>query len=338
LSVDPVESEPPYLYVRGNPVNWVDPSGLIYCDPVTGYCPEIDRYLCSHTPGPYDSRKAPCVVNPENVNIGNAPSSSPVPAPAIPIRPTDETWKFIQDDPDLTYWLFDELKEGFQNPDVNLVRVHITYLGIHGRNPAEYALGGLMWRALVRDKARYDFKHKIREEMRTTILFRRNDGRPLWSEYSVPGNIFFGYIGSYVGFAGWGTHAGAGYAEAADPAHKPIRNVCDRLYLNPQWWGSLFDDPLDYQAIELGINLWRKYGQSLSLHQLKTEIENNYSKLSSPPAMPPLQSGTGEIPVYGWRNPRGDWPYGVGRFNGPNAEKYWPPDFNDPDFYGLGGD
>ncbi|MCP4368759.1 MAG: hypothetical protein GY797_11705 [Deltaproteobacteria bacterium] len=29
LSVDPVESEPPYLYVRGNPVNLVDPSGYI---------------------------------------------------------------------------------------------------------------------------------------------------------------------------------------------------------------------------------------------------------------------------------------------------------------------
>ncbi len=28
LSVDPVESEPPYLYVRGNPANLVDPSGL----------------------------------------------------------------------------------------------------------------------------------------------------------------------------------------------------------------------------------------------------------------------------------------------------------------------
>ena len=29
LSVDPVESEPPYLYVRVNPVNYVDPSGLL---------------------------------------------------------------------------------------------------------------------------------------------------------------------------------------------------------------------------------------------------------------------------------------------------------------------
>ncbi|MBE7549482.1 MAG: hypothetical protein HS126_00190 [Anaerolineales bacterium] len=28
LSRDPVESEPPYLYVRGNPVNLIDPSGM----------------------------------------------------------------------------------------------------------------------------------------------------------------------------------------------------------------------------------------------------------------------------------------------------------------------
>gem|GEM_PF-5978362 len=32
LSVDPVGSEPPYQYVKGNPINWVDPSGLFSSD------------------------------------------------------------------------------------------------------------------------------------------------------------------------------------------------------------------------------------------------------------------------------------------------------------------
>ena len=34
LSVDPVESEPPYQYVGGNPIRWIDPSG--YCTPEPG--------------------------------------------------------------------------------------------------------------------------------------------------------------------------------------------------------------------------------------------------------------------------------------------------------------
>jgi hypothetical protein len=170
--------------------------------------------------------------------------------------------------------------------------------------------------------------------MGETILFRTNDKTPLWVEDSVPGNIFFGYIGTYVGFEGWMTHVGAGYAEGVDPDYEPIRNVCDRFYLRPQWWKTLNDDPPDYQAIQLGINMWRKYRANLTLQQLKTEFEQNYSKLATAPEMP----GVGETSAYGWRNPRGGWPYDIGRFNGPNEHRYWPPRLTDPAFWPLGGD
>ncbi|RME58489.1 RHS repeat-associated core domain-containing protein [Candidatus Parcubacteria bacterium] len=69
LSVDPVESEPPYQYVRGNPVNRVDPSGLqcpgcppLPSGPATPPSPEG-----TPTPGP-----AP------------TPSTQPSPVPAPP--------------------------------------------------------------------------------------------------------------------------------------------------------------------------------------------------------------------------------------------------------------
>jgi RHS repeat-associated protein len=66
-------------YVEGNPINRVDPTGYqTRCDE-HGYCPEIDRYLCGpNTPGGYDYRGLPCIVNPKNVQI-NAHSDSYTP-------------------------------------------------------------------------------------------------------------------------------------------------------------------------------------------------------------------------------------------------------------------
>jgi RHS repeat-associated protein len=49
LSKDPVESEPPYLYVRGNPINGTDPSGL--CENQDQHCWELYRQLITQFPG-----------------------------------------------------------------------------------------------------------------------------------------------------------------------------------------------------------------------------------------------------------------------------------------------
>ncbi|MCP4285261.1 MAG: RHS repeat-associated core domain-containing protein, partial [Gammaproteobacteria bacterium] len=74
LSVDPVESEPPYQYVRGNPINFVDPSGM-QCPSCR---PEPDA---TSTPAPPESTPAPEPA-PEPVIVG-----TPTPTPIQPRPP-----------------------------------------------------------------------------------------------------------------------------------------------------------------------------------------------------------------------------------------------------------
>ena len=313
-----------WSYVGGNPSNFIDPLGFFQCDPITGVC-DNGYGLCvvqGQWQGAYVNGK-PCIVNPDNVQTGNAPS---VPAPPPPLPPSqlpsspvsfgNSSGLSQQDDRDLTPWLFKELKAGVGNRDIRFIRSQMRI-----PTPNNILMANIQWRQLVRDRARYDFKHKIREEFfGETILFRTESRELLWSEYSVPGNIFYGYIGTSAGL-GILLHAGAGYAEAVDPAHEEIRNICDVAYFPPERIPTLGDDPVDYRAVQFGIDLWRKYGGSLNLHQLRRELEQNYHQFAPPPVVP----GEIGIPSYPWSNPRGGWPYRVGRFNGPDEHKHWPP-------------
>ncbi len=316
-----------WSYVEGNPVNWVDPTGYqTECDE-HGYCPEIDRYLCGpNTPGGYDYRGLPCIVNPENVQMGNAPAPTQptTTLSCVPTNPTDESWKFCQDDRDLTNWLFRELKDAATlNPDVKLLREQ--WQTSMPDTPAKgSALYG--WASLVADGARWDFKDRIFDEFESmTILFRQNDQTPLYSEYSVPGNIFYAYVGSAIGFSTWWIHAGASYAEVGDPAHVNdeyyyATSVCNfklGAYVNPTWIPTLLDDPNDYRTIEFGIHLWNTYHEGLTESQLRAEIEQKYHTLTPPPMDPNRKS-------YGWRNWRGTWPYPLGYFNGSKPSLMFP--------------
>jgi hypothetical protein len=192
---------------------------------------------------------------------------------------------------------------------------------------------------LVQDRAKWDFKHKIKLEMGSSIvLFDNNaDASGWWYEYSVPGNIHFGFVGSAAGIPGWLLHLGAGEAEVFDPSHLD-RNVlgynlhinppffcpkgeagaaCRKYscpYVNPSWVFTGFDEKRDYAAVEAGIQLFQTYGANITYSQLIQGLTSRGQSLDH----------SGVSPAWKWTNPNGGWPYPVGRFNGPREAEYEP--------------
>lgn len=125
-------------------------------------------------------------------------------------------------------------------------------------------------------------------------------------------------------------HAGASLAEVTDPAHSKKEifgyefEVCcpcpkDSLackaalcgYYNPAWIGGGFDDPTDYNGVQFGIDLYRRYREGLTFDGLIESLTLSGNKLAHPTATPS---------AFVWINQRPGWPYEFGRFNGPDDQ------------------
>jgi len=288
LSVDPVESEPPYQYVGGNVVNRVDPSGYISQAP-------NECNTCQH-----DAR-------------------------------------------DLTDWLIRELNHNISAPETiiigtfNTLSVSLPYLpmgpgGSDVSGQAELvakATAYAYWTSLVKNNARWDFKQKIKQvfEKRTadkgeSIFLSLGDGScGKWFDRSVPGNIHYGYIGLAAQFMEIEIHGGASVADIFDPnrvktpdpwttiVEVPFIGKRVAVHINPSWSSAGYDDPTDYEAIQLGIDLYKLYGK-----QRRQIIREEFQLLLRQRARkmdyknPPVDAGT-------FSDTR--WPYPVGFFNGP---------------------
>jgi hypothetical protein len=106
---------------------------------------------------------------------------------------------------------------------------------------------GLWWANMVKDGARWDFKDALITPPRgpgESIMLCGTDGCE-WYEYSMPGNIFFSYVGRVAGFSELEIRTGAIYAQQTDP-----ENV---WWLNT-WYG--LDQATDVAALELGFELY----------------------------------------------------------------------------------
>jgi RHS repeat-associated protein len=149
------------------------------------------------------------------------------------------------------------------------------------------------FRALVENEGPWDFKDEIGIRLGPGITLC--SGGICWRdvEYSVPGNIHYGYIGKAAGVLGVELQLGAGWAEANDPAYDPDSDeytggsydgsfpfpIPGPHPLDPGTW-NFGDDPEDHEAVLLGLTLWRRYRGGLSRGELESELSGYIGRLA----------------------------------------------------------
>ena len=275
-----------FVYVTNNPVNYTDPSGLQGPDP----------------------------LGLGGLERPTRPAPGPLPVP--PGHPND----FV-DDRDIMTWLVEELRG-------NALEAMLTMRPLLTTSSLTCNAAGLaLWLRRVADDHTWDFKDQIVHKLDGSqeVVLRHGADDYAWYEYSLPGNINFGYAGRAAGWSGLLLHAGASFAEITDPAHQrtgeanclvpriPDR-MCPKLYLNPRWKTTLYDDPRDYSSVQFGIQLYEQHPIGLTVDQFRAFLSTHSAMLRL--SMVPMPSDAGE-----YRNE--DSPYRRGYFNGPRSDP-WP--------------
>jgi RHS repeat-associated protein len=249
-----------------------------------------------------------------------------------------------QDPRDLTSWLYREMATNVKDSRLELVTHLNTFsqVGVGGGavivaggvvclNPIiagagalTIAAGGLSFygakgafSALVGDHATWDFKHRINDKLGKGITLCTAGGCQTDIEYSVPGNIHFGFVARQAGYAPAVIQFGAGDAEINDPAHTPTRTPEGALQFTPYDgnWGivngpagltfNFGDNAQDHQAVQAGIYMYDHYGADVTYSEFLTALGMFLPVLDrqapSPAAVKP------EI--------ASQWPYPVGFFD-----------------------
>jgi hypothetical protein len=103
------------------------------------------------------------------------------------------------------------------------------------------------WKSLVRDKARWDFNRQILNVLGIdAVRLCYSSSACRWYDSDVLGNIHFGYVGRAAGFLPVELYVGAGKAQQEGTAPGSGRLL------------AFGDNPLDMNAIRVGIELYQK--------------------------------------------------------------------------------
>jgi len=215
-----------YNYVLNSPIRWRDPAGLFpeQCDSryntrnLTGW---LVREMHAQSNGWPVSPGIASLVHPSNILLEDAAS----------------------------HYLAERVLE-----EIGLAGHGLTKQDLAGIR-RELALGGglrvvgyLWWKEMVKDGARWDFKDRIRKRLGDSIMLC-DDEICDWYERSMPGNIFYAYVGRVAGFSEFELRAGAVYAQQRDPQNNPLTN-------NWPWPIFGLDQASDQAAIELGFQMY----------------------------------------------------------------------------------
>ncbi len=180
-----------------------------------------------------------------------------------PVNFTDPTGHDYQygevfpDKRDLTDWLPRAAVYMANDPDVQEIKRLSS-----SPDAAQNLLGLYKFYNVVRDGSRFDVKDKIFAKLGHDIKLGDN-----WYEYSVTGNILYGFVGSVAGYGEQMLHKGAGYAQMTDVLRwlLAVGVLCDdNAGPFPDFGGPAhnFDTPDDYHAVDFGIWLHEKYFMS----------------------------------------------------------------------------
>ena len=290
-----------YNYSNANPVNYTDPSGL---------CAEVGDDACW-------SLVEQIQRHPKS-NEAYLHGGAMVPIEQLPIgrlrtilddldKVYGQTTVTSNSPRNLTSWLYREMDTNIDDPRLRKIRnlnvgatiasgagVIATGAGICTVNPAAMGVGAIaigggihlfqdarqMFAELVGDRKIWDFKHTIEARLGEgiTLCSRRECQDNI--EYSVPGNIHFGYVAGEAGYSDMITQLGAGHAEITDPAHDPNSPHYTGPYEGKIGFMSgagglgfnFGDDPNDWQAVQFGLHLYNRYRGGLTMLQFKREL------------------------------------------------------------------
>ena len=282
-----------WLYVAGNPVNAIDPSG--HCEAVTpdGRCAGRET----------DYRDLTDWLYREMVANSNSPEV--------------QRWR-----------MWNNIAKGLAiaggakclSGGVGGGVVIAGGMVFHGTALWEY-------KEAVKDGAKWDFKDQIGNRLGPGITLCSHGQCYRDIEYSVPGNIHFAYIGAAAGIFGAEVNAGAAYAEITDPSHNQedpeqysgpyvgphtLEDVFGGTWWNPNTW-NFGDERLDHAAVNLGLAMWKNNKGQMTFGQFKIEIGKHVGSLS--------RCTPNTIPVQD--NVAREYPYSIGYFNNsPGVDPY----------------